>query len=204
MGTVFGASSANAPSPMRWHATGRCMRRAGPGSAAGSPIFPTGSAGAALARLIITVGDLDYAPRGERLDRLHAHLKNGAVAGRTLGGCRIRAERDAGWWRAESSSLPPDVPFIDGSAVWDRFVVRLPADMAGNGLRLGPLGSGARPDGLPPGLARPALAAIHDLDGVVAIPHLGWVRPGADLKLKGAKAWTFPRQALASAEFAVA
>jgi tRNA(Ile)-lysidine synthase len=167
--------------------------------------LPDDLARAALARVVVTVGNLDYPPRSERLNRLLAHLRSGVSAPRTLGGCRILPSRDGWLVVRESSSLPPEVPFT-GAATWDRFAVSLPAGLVGNGLRLGPLGSAARPATFPPvpSPARPALAAVHDLDGVVTVPHLRWVRPGADLRLRGATAWAFPRQALASAEFAVA
>jgi tRNA(Ile)-lysidine synthase len=160
----------------------------------------------ALGRVIVTIGNLDYPPRRERLDRLVAYLRCAAAGARTLGGCRILSAGD-GWLVArESRSLPADAAFAGNTASWDRFAVALPDGLANGGLRVGALGSGPRPPGLPavPGSVRPALVAIHDLDGVVMVPHLGWVRPGADVRLKGATAWTFPRQALASAEFAAA
>ncbi len=158
----------------------------------------------ALARVIVAVGNLGYAPRGERLDRLLDHLRAGGGRARTLGGCRIARHRE-GWIVArEGVSLPPDGPFIGGIAAWDRFVVTLPIGVPAAGLSLGALRT-ARPPGIEtvPGAARPALAAIRDLDGVLAVPHLRWVRPGADRKLEGATAWTFPRQGLAGAGFAV-
>ncbi|MBM3548947.1 MAG: tRNA lysidine(34) synthetase TilS [Alphaproteobacteria bacterium] len=159
-----------------------------------------------LSRTIVTIGNLDYPPRGERLDRLLAYLRDDRRGARTLGDCRIVSTKD-GWLVArESRSLPPDASFAGNTAAWDRFLVVLPEDMPPRDLHVGAMGSGPRPPGLPavPGGIRPSLAVIRDLDGVVAVPHLGWVRPGADVRLKGAVAWTFPRQALASAEFAVA
>lgn len=159
---------------------------------------------AALARVIVAVGNLGYAPRGERLDRLLDHLKAGGGQARTLGGCRIARHREDWIVAREVASLPPDGPFIRGIAAWDRFVVALPIGVSAAGLSLGALKT-ARPPGIEtvPGAARPGLAAIRDLDGVVAIPHLHWVRPGADRKLEGATVWTFPRQGLAGAGFAV-
>ena len=165
---------------------------------------PGDIARAALARLIATVGNLGYPPRGERLDRLLLHLQGRIGQARTLGGCRIGPHREGWIVSREVASLPPDVPFIDGTATWDRFVITLPAGAAGGGLSLGALKS-ARPHGVEvvPGAGRSALPAIRDLDGVLAIPHLRWVRPGADRKLEGATAWTFPLQGLAGAGFAV-
>jgi tRNA(Ile)-lysidine synthase len=47
----------------------------------------------ALARLIVCIGGQAFPPRGERLDRLNAALRSGALAAaRTLGGCRIHVE----------------------------------------------------------------------------------------------------------------
>jgi tRNA(Ile)-lysidine synthase len=47
----------------------------------------------ALARLIVCVGGRVFPPRGARLDRLHAALREGSfAAARTLGGCRIHIE----------------------------------------------------------------------------------------------------------------
>ena len=167
--------------------------------------LPDDVARAALARTIVSIGNLDYAPRGERLDRLLAHLRTDDNRARTLGGCRVAPDRN-GWLVArEAAALPPDVSFIDGTASWDRFVVTLPAGLSGAGLSLGALGS-AKMSGVGtvvPAPARPGLAAIRDLDGIVAVPHVGWVRPGADPSLRDAVAWTFPRQGLAGAEFAV-
>ncbi|MSP50382.1 MAG: tRNA lysidine(34) synthetase TilS [Alphaproteobacteria bacterium] len=167
--------------------------------------FPDDLAQAALARVIVTVGNLDYPPRSARLARLHAHLKSGIRRARTLGGCRILPGGDAWLVVREPSALPPAVPFADGAATWDRFHVRLPDGRSGGSLSLGPLGVTTQPDGVRalPGALRPSLAAIHDLDGVVAVPHLRWVRPGADPWLGGAISWIFPRQGLSRAEFAV-
>lgn len=166
--------------------------------------LPEDLARAALARVIVTVGNLPYPPRGERLERLLDHFKDRTGPARTLGGCRIARHRDGWIICREIASLPPDVSFIERRAAWDRFVVTLPIGVSTGGLSLGALRA-ARPAGLEilPGAARSALPAIRDLDGVLAIPHLRWVRPGADRKLEGATVWTFPRQGLAGAGFAV-
>lgn len=166
--------------------------------------LPADLARSALARVIVAVGNLRYPPRGERLDRLLGHLKTGTGRARTLGGCRLALHRDEWIVAREVASLPPDVSFIGRTAAWDRFVVTLPAALDGGGFILGALRT-ARPPGVEtvPSAARPALPAIHDLDGVVAVPHLRWVRPGAVRKLEGATSWTFPFQGLAGAGFAV-
>ena len=171
---------------------------------AGLADLPSDLARAALARALVTIGNLRYPPRGERLDRLLGHLKAGTRHARTLGGCRIGPCRDGWIVSREAASLPPDVSFTGRTAAWDRFAVTLPQAADGGGLSLGALGA-ARPPGAEtvPGAARPALPAIRDLDGVVAVPHLRWVRPGAVRKLEGATTWTFPFQGLAGAGFAV-
>jgi tRNA(Ile)-lysidine synthase len=158
--------------------------------------LPADLARAALARVIVTIGNLRYPPRGERLDRLLGHLKAGTGLARTLGGCRIGPCREGWIVSREVASLPSDVSFIGRAAAWDRFVVTLPEATDASGLRLGAVET-------VPGAARPALPAIHDLDGVLAVPHLRWVRPGADRKLEGATTWDFPVQGLAGAGFAV-
>jgi tRNA(Ile)-lysidine synthase len=161
---------------------------------------------AAIARVVVAIGNLDYPPRGDGLDRLVAHLKSGDRRARTLGGCRLLPRHESWLVVREPASLPPRASFIDGVAAWDRFIVKLGDGVGGHGLSLGPLGTDL-PSGDPqkiPVAARPALPAIHDLDGVVAVPHLGWVRQGVEIKLEGATSWIFPRQALARAEFAVA
>ena len=166
--------------------------------------LPADLARPALARVIVALGNLRYPPRGERLNRLLGHLKAGTQRARTLGGCRIGPWREGWIVTREVASLPPDVSFMGRTAAWDRFVVTLPEAVDGGELSLGALGA-ARPPGAEsvPGAARPALPAIHDLDGVVAVPHLRWVRPGAVRKLEGATTWTFPFQGLAGAGFAV-
>lgn len=167
---------------------------------------PNDVARAALARTIVTVGNLHYAPRGVQLDRLLSHLREGSARARTLGGCRILHRQGCWLVVREPASLPPCVPFANGSATWDRFLVNIKAGAPDRDLRLGPLGIGLPPAdaGHIPSPALPSLPAVHDLDGVIAIPHFRWVRPGAEPWLKDATSWTFPRQGLARAEFAVA
>ncbi len=167
---------------------------------------PDDLARAAIARMIVTIGNLDYAPRGERLDGLLSHLQAGSRRSRTLGGCRLLFRQGRWLVVREPASMPPGVAFEDNSAHWDRFAVQLDPGTRNRDLELGPLGTELPPVDLSriPAAARPSLPAIRDLDGVVAVPHFEWVRPGAEAWLKGATSWTFPRQGLARAEFAVA
>jgi tRNA(Ile)-lysidine synthase len=166
--------------------------------------LPDDLARSVIGRVLVTLGDLDYRPRGASLDRLLAHLRSARTA-RTLGGCRIVPHSD-GWLVArEPASLPPAVPFAGGTARWDRFVATLPPDVSPSGLSLGPLGR-ARPPGVEqaPAPARPGIPALADLDGTLAVPHFGWVRPGADRRLCEVSLRAAPRQGLAQALFAVA
>jgi tRNA(Ile)-lysidine synthase len=166
--------------------------------------LPEALASAVLGRVVVAVGDRDYRPRGERLAKLLQALRT-ARRGRTLGGCRIILHRGAWVVARESVALPPPAAFRGRRAAWDRFVAILPAGLDPAAYTLGPLGT-ARPPGVDPvpGLVRPVLPALADLDGVVAVPHFGWVRPGADPRLRQVLVRTVPRQGLAQAEFAVA
>ena len=157
----------------------------------------------ALARLLTTVGGLAYPPRLARLERLYDRLAAGTLGrGATLGGCRLMAQRaprpgrtggsggharivlvrEAG--RAESVAVGPGDRFR-----WDgRFAVAVSRRAPSGGLRLGPLGGpGWRAvkgridpavSGPLPAAARLALPALSDARGVLAVPHLDYVRPG--------------------------
>jgi tRNA(Ile)-lysidine synthase len=166
--------------------------------------LPDGLAASVLARVIVAIGNQDYRPRGERLAGLLGALRQGK-RGRTLGGCRIVLHRGAWVVARESASLPAPAAFAGTRAAWDRFVAILPPGLNPGGLTLGPVGA-ARPPCLEAvaAPARPALPALADLDGVAAIPHFGWVRPGADPRLRQVLVRIAPRQGLAPPEFAVA
>lgn len=148
---------------------------------------------AVLARVLRTIGGGAYTPRGERLDRLHAALRAGELGrGRTLGGCRVVP------WQgrilvAREAGACPDVALAGPCALhWDgRYAITIAASAAGiMGLRVGPLGSDGwatlkglhKPArGLPiPHLARLALPAVKDLDGIREVPHLMYRRSGGD------------------------
>lgn len=167
--------------------------------------LPDDLAAPALARVILAIGDHDYAPRSSALDNLLAHLRDGFARARTLGGCRLLSWRGAWLVAREPARMESPRPFNGLAADWERFRVRLPAAATPEALTLGALGN-ARPPGSEavPGAARDGLPAIRDLDGIVAVPHLRWVRPGAEGWFRSAIVWTVPRQGLAGAEFAVA
>lgn len=151
----------------------------------------------ALAGLLRCVGGGAYGPRLERLDRLYRQLvEKGLPMARTLGGCRLlrldprRADRvlvcrEAGTILGEVMAVP------GATAEWDgrfalAFAPRLPR--AHGPVRLAALGAAgwaevarrapdlrASPIPVP---VRPSLPALHDLEGVLAVPHLSYGRDG--------------------------
>jgi tRNA(Ile)-lysidine synthase len=136
-----------------------------------------------LARLVATVGGADHAPRLERLARLHDAVRAGLPAGRTLGGCRFVRRRGVVVVCREPAAVQPPLPALPGATLcWDdRFVVTL-TPRAPGGLTVGALGAagfgkrGATPSGPIPPAARATLPALRDLAGIVAVPHLDYVR----------------------------
>ena len=141
----------------------------------------------ALAQLVAAIGGTDYTPRLERLERLHGALAQPLVAGRTLGGCRFLPWRGAVLVCREPAAMEAALPLPPGRTVrWDqRFSVRL-APTAPDGLSIGPIGPFRRDNGLRkaaerlPGAVRSSLPAICDLVGIVAVPHLHYVRSGRE------------------------
>ncbi len=148
----------------------------------------------ALVRLLLCVGGGVYPPRSVRLERLHRALaRDGLASGRTLGGCRIVPRRDGILICREPAAARDEVALGDDrGARWDgRFLVRaaprrLAARRKFTVRRLGGEGwaevTAARPElrGTPiPGAARRSLPAIFDLDGLVAVPHLRFMRADA-------------------------
>jgi tRNA(Ile)-lysidine synthase len=137
-----------------------------------------------LGRVVATIGGLYYPPRRERLDRLARELLGAGIGrGRTLGGCRLLAERGRILVVREAVSMAPGITVTPGeTAFWDgRFRFRLdegPAD-----LTLGALGTGVPRETVPflPRRVLPTLPALRQGDRVVGIPHLDWwlgpVRP---------------------------
>jgi tRNA(Ile)-lysidine synthase len=174
----------------------------------------------ALARALLAVGGAAYAPRLERLERLHGLVRGGGPAGgATLGGCRILARRGRLLICREPALAREAQPLRPGhSSLWDgRFLVTLVADAPASGKtpsrpvtvrRLGAEGWAAvaaatpalRRHAIPPA-ARPALPALWDSRGILAVPHLDWRRPGSHLYLVVAYA---PGAALAGTRFTVA
>jgi len=141
-----------------------------------------------IARLLRTVGGDPYTPRLERLERLVAALADGTLGrGRTLAGCRIVPEGNAGirLFR-EAASIGPDMPLPSDDFLWDRrFRITVSGGVPLDGLMVGAVNaeraaavrettgwSGVR------GAVRATLPAILDDKGLVAAPLLGYRRPG--------------------------
>jgi tRNA(Ile)-lysidine synthase len=159
----------------------------------------------ALAAVIATIGAEPYTPRFERLERLANSLFGGGLAGgRTLGGCRIIPHRGRVVVQREAAAIaaPALVP-EQGALLWDnRFLAwRRDGETMPEGLRIGALGAeGAASmrtivpaDGAHhlPAIVRPSLPALWQDGTLLAVPHLGWKRPGSnpgvELRLRPAR-----------------
>ena len=146
----------------------------------------------ALARLLALTSGADVPPRFERLERLHGDICEGGLAGgRTLHGCCILPWRGQVLICREPAAMAPPIALARReTALWDnRFRVQLtgrrqplrhPFEVGALGLAgWRQIGSrlGDRDRLRVPGAVRPSLPALFDLDGVVAVPHLGYRRP---------------------------
>jgi tRNA(Ile)-lysidine synthase len=145
----------------------------------------------ALGALLATIGGLAHAPRGEPLRRLHAELCAGGLGkGRTLARCRLIPESGGCLVVRESRGIETVRlgAGVEKVTVWDgRFAV----SRAGTA-EIGPLGAtgwAALVTGAPalratafPYAARLALPALRDRRGLVAVPALGYRRPGGPKK----------------------
>ena len=176
---------------------------------------PDEIAGRALARILLCIGGGAYGPRSDRLRRLHGALTGDAFdTGRTLGGCRIVQRRQGILiCREIRAAAEPATLEAGGSILWDeRFVLRASGGVPVTVRRLDREGwSQIPPDdrkalrNILPGAVRPGLPAVCDLDGVVAIPHLGYMRRGVGSRKDGAYTAEFrPAQGLSPAAFAFA
>ena len=170
----------------------------------------------ALANLLTTVGGTDHGPRGARLAALHRDLAAGALTRpRTLGGCRLVPRRDGQLLVCREPAAATDRIALDGRRAvhWDgRFRLALGGGRAAKGLSVARLGGRGwaqavadRPEirrlGVP-APALPALPAIFDDAGVLAVPHLGYGRRGAaPARLLLSKIDYLPRRPLFAARF---
>ncbi|MHA1113982.1 MAG: tRNA lysidine(34) synthetase TilS [Alphaproteobacteria bacterium] len=164
------------------HPAGFC--RLDPARYAGAPAE---IARRALARIVQCVGGGVYTPRSDRLERLRGALAAGCLRhGRTLGGCRVLQRRDGILICREPAAAAEESPLEAGGSVrWDgRFTLRATAasghfmvrKLGRDGWRAAVARQPAlRKTAIPPAV-RPALPAVYDLDGLVAVPHLRFMR----------------------------
>jgi tRNA(Ile)-lysidine synthase len=146
----------------------------------------------ALLRVLLCVGGGTYPPRGDRLARLWQALADEggeAMAARTLAGCRVLVGSGRVLVCREAGAATGETALDAGRPeAWDgRFMVcapdqrRAPAGLTVR--RLGEAGwaaaaaahPGPRDAGIPAAV-RPGLPAMYGLDGLVAVPHLKFVR----------------------------
>lgn len=146
----------------------------------------------ALVRCIAATGGAPYAPRDEAAERLLAEIGAGAFRGRTLGGCRVLARRGHLVIAREPVGVSERLSLIPGGEVWwdRRFAVRLAAGEGGavtvakTGREGWQMALSASPDSRRIGLPEPVretLPALWDGNGLAAVPHLGFSRPGFPL-----------------------
>jgi tRNA(Ile)-lysidine synthase len=167
------------------HPAGFALLEAGPMVAAGE------LGERALGWVARTVGGAAYPLRRERLARLRSALAEAPARPRTLGGCRFVPWRGRVLVLRETARAASPLRLAPGMAgLWDRrFGVTLPAKAAAplalSCLRpegVAALGRRAVPDDNPlPRLVYPALPALWDGEGLVAVPHLGYRRLRAGL-----------------------
>jgi tRNA(Ile)-lysidine synthase len=137
-----------------------------------------------LGRVAACVGAARYPARRARIARLRAELAARPDRACTLGGCRFVPWRRRLLVLRELVAASPAVRLEPGAAlVWDR---RFAADLtptAPSGFMLGYLGGSglpaeARGHGDLPRLVHSILPALWDDEGLAAVPHLGYRRPG--------------------------
>jgi len=142
----------------------------------------------ALAHCLMVVGGGEYAPRLDRLERLHGKVQADALrGGATLAGCLVIPRRGALLICREPAMAAEEAGIRPGETVlWDgRFRVTLESD--GSGRRTARLvvrrlsvegwaaiaarDPGLRRHPIPPAV-RPSLPALWGARGVLAVPHL--------------------------------
>jgi len=142
----------------------------------------------ALARCLVTVGGRAYAPRLDRLERLHDRVRSGELGGgATLGGCIALPRRGDLLICREPEMASEEMPIAPGATVlWDgRFRITRPAlGPSGRATRLvvRRLGAdgwaavvaqdrGLRGHPIPPAV-RPSIPALWSRRSIMAVPHL--------------------------------
>ncbi|WP_286192206.1 tRNA lysidine(34) synthetase TilS [Roseomonas genomospecies 6] len=146
----------------------------------------------ALVRCIAATGGAPYPPKDEAAERLYGEIGGGMFQGRTLGGCRILPRRGRLVIAREPVGVTERLSLTPGGEVWwdRRFAVRLAAGQGG-AVTVAKLGRdgwrtalAAGPDSGRIGLPEPVretLPALWDGNGLAAVPHLGFSRPGFTL-----------------------
>ncbi|HEX5455581.1 MAG TPA: tRNA lysidine(34) synthetase TilS [Stellaceae bacterium] len=144
-----------------------------------------------LGRVARTIGGASYPARLARLARLREALGAWPERGRTLGGCRFVPWRGRLLVLREPAAAEPPVRLAAGRVVaWDRrFATALPA-AAPDGMILGYLAQSGSPaqdaaalahvSSDVPRVAWPALPALWNAQGLVAVPHLGYYHPAVE------------------------
>jgi tRNA(Ile)-lysidine synthase len=138
-----------------------------------------------LARVAASIGVARYPPRRDRVARLRAGLVAHKERPRTLGGCRFVPWRGRILVLRELAAAASPVRLDPGNSVlWDRRFFIVPAACASDGLSLGYLGQAGialpQPEAdAVPRIAHPALPALWDAAGLVAVLHLDCGRRGA-------------------------
>lgn len=146
----------------------------------------------ALARLLTAVGGQSYGPRFESLARLHARLTSEPWRDASLHGCLVCRDGMHLTIAREPAHISDEkILRVQSSATWDaRFKLTLNAadtGMAFTVMRLVTRGA-ALPEslrerlGAVPSRLRETLPALYDAAGVVAVPHVDYVR--ADIAAK--------------------
>ena len=162
----------------------------------------------ALARIALATGAGRYGPASTALEDLRARLSGQGAVTATLGGCLWRAGRAHVTVCREVRNLPGVQDLHPGAPLlWDgRHLV----ESAGEGLSVLPVAALGKDDlgrllplrrarGLT-AAASAVLPAILDLEGLVAVPHLGYARPGG---IPPVSAMFRPRHALSPVTFVV-
>lgn len=158
-----------------------------------------------VSRIAQTVGGLDYPPRLRRMEALVSKLTAVGPLRATLGRCLWRGDE-----RLAITRERRNLPFMtecggEDEVLWDgRFRLALPAGL----WSVGPVTTtqwrdlAAQSDqSALNGVKNPelgALPAVHDLEGVVAVPHLGYARNAHGMACRARFA---PRQPLVPAKF---
>jgi tRNA(Ile)-lysidine synthase len=149
----------------------------------------------ALAALVATVGGAEFPPRFDRLERVAAAVAAGTLGrGRTLGGCRLVPWRGRLLvWREPAAMAPPVALPVAGERVsWDhRFLIETISGSNTQGLHAGGLGilgvacmrGIVEPLRTPylPSCIWPSLPALWREGILLGVPHLGWMRAGAEI-----------------------